>query len=387
MKIAILADNFPAPGRPRYVFVQQIVFALVDMGHQVSVIAPQSITHAWLRGEKLLPTHSVEKTMQSNTFDVYRPYDITFGNGHRWLYRLVKPFCERGINRSLSKIKPDILYGHFWHSAYKLKNFALKYKIPLFVACGEGDDAMEYLESTLSQGEKKQFVDLVKGVICVSSENQRLSVQLGLIERDKTIVLPNSVDTQQFRPYIEKDLYRKLHIEEDDFVVLFVGGFIKRKGPDKLVAAVESLNDKHIKLIFIGKPKGGDVVDPVSDQIVFKSSCDHEMLPPFYNIADVFVLPTLREGCSNAIIEALSCGVPVVSSDRSFNHDILHDENSILVDPESVEEIANAIFTLKNDRKLYNEKKTYVMAHCGQYNIKERARRIMEFIDKMLADK
>ncbi len=75
------------------------------------------------------------------------------------------------------------------------------------------------------------------------------------------------------------------------------------------------------------------------------------MIPNYICASDVFVLPTTAEGCCNAIIEAMGCGLPIVSSDRAFNYDILNEENSILVDPESVDEIDNAIIASPEQAK------------------------------------
>ena len=95
----------------------------------------------------------------------------------------------------------------------------------------------------------------------------------------------------------------------------------------------------------------------------------------------IFLLPTLKEGCCNAIVEALACGVPVVSSNRSFNEDILNVYNSILVDPENVDDIANAIARFKDDKEYYGKTKKYLLANANGYSITERAKRIVDFIN------
>lgn len=384
MKIALLASNFPSPGRPVYVFVQQLVIALVDLGHEVSVIAPQSLTHSIVRKEKILPKHNIEYTDKGNQFEVYRPYSVSFGNGKRWLYSICQKYNQRGLHKVLDKIKPDILYGHFWYSANKLKEYASKHKLPLFVACGEGDNALEDLVEKLSANEQNKLVDLVKGVICVSSENKRKCIEFGLAKEENVIVLPNCVDDSQFHPMDATLIREQLGVAENEFLIIFVGGFIKRKGPDRLMSAIEKLTDNEIKVIFIGKYREGDGINPTGENIVFKGTIDHDKLAQYINAADLFVLPTLKEGCSNAIVEALACGVPVISANLPFNDDILNENNSITINPENVDEIAEAIYKLKNDKKLYSTKKQYVTKNCNQYSIIERAKKIANFIESMI---
>lgn len=387
MKIAILADNFPAPGRPKFVFVQQLVFALVDIGHQVSVIAPQSITHALLRGERLLPRHKREQTSHGNCFDVYRPYDVSFGNGKQWLYNLTANLRKRGVQNALEQIQPEVLYGHFWHSAYKLKDYAIAHQLPLFVACGEGDNALEDLVAGLPPQEKQELVGAVAGVISVSSENKRKCIEFGLANEEQIIVLPNCVDTSLFYPQTNHNKRKELGVKESDFLIAFTGGFIHRKGAGRLAAAIEKIQQEDIKVIFIGQPMKGDSDIPQCPGIVYMGGVAHDQIPEYLCCADVFVLPTLKEGCCNAIVEALAMAIPVISADRPFNDDILDDSNSIRVNPMDIDAIANAILEMKNDRKIRMQMKLSLQQHHQKYSIHERAKHIVDFINSFIQNK
>lgn len=380
--IVILADDYPSAKRQVFVFVEQLVVALVDLGVKVSVIAPQSLTRFLFRGVKLLPLKCCNETVKGNHYMVYRPYCISFGNGRRALYKLAKMFNQRRLMKIINEIDPDILYGHFWHNALRLNTFSRKNSLPLFVACGEGDDALENLDKYTPKTVMKSFTDNVTGVICVSSDNKNRCLTLGLCDESKVIVLPNAADNMLFFPKRSEKKRKELGIEENDFVIAFSGAFIHRKGADRLAEAINKINDPHIKSIFIGKPLKGDMAMPSCKGIVFQGQLPHNLIPEYLNCADVFVLPTLKEGCSNAIIEALSCGIPVISSDRAFNYDILNEHNSVLIDPSNIDDIVSAICKMKLDTSFYFEKRKYTLEHSSDYSILERANRICQFIIK-----
>jgi len=380
MRLALLSPSFPSIGNPSFVFVQQLVFALVDQGVEVTVVAPQSLTHIMLRGSKLLNRVADEKTAKGNLFKVYRPYDFSFGNRLEWFTQFTNWVFNSQLNTILDNFKPDALYGHFWDTAYRLKKYALKHCLPLFVACGEGDNALEHLMETISPKNKDELVKAVKGVISVSSENKRKCIAYDLAKEEDIVVLPNCVDEFLFHPADGRELRRSLGVADDDFLILFVGGFISRKGSDRLSLAIDKLNDPHIRSIFVGRPFKGDEAIPTCKGIVYRGPLEHNLLPAYFNAADVFVLPTQNEGCSNAIVEALACGTPVISANRSFNADILNDQNAILVDPDDVDEIADAIVALRNDKDLLATKKQYANSQAHKFSIKERAAKISEFI-------
>jgi glycosyltransferase involved in cell wall biosynthesis len=100
----------------------------------------------------------------------------------------------------------------------------------------------------------------------------------------------------------------------------------------------------------------------------------------YLNAADVFVLPTLGEGCCNAIVEAMACGLPIISSDRPFNYDILNADNSIMVEPENIEAIAAAIHSLYIDSCKRQRLSEGSLLISNNLKLENRARRICEFI-------
>lgn len=383
-KLAIVANDYPAPNHMRLVFVQQLVEAILGQGIKASVIAPQSITHAIVHREKLLPRKACYTTPNGINYDVFRPYILTFGNG-AFMSSALNLLNNAIISRMLKKIGPNTLYAHFWSSALLVAPYARKEKKPLFVACGEGDNAIEEMIKTISDSRLKELSKTVTGVVSVSSENKRRCITFNLADSENIGVFPNCVDTELFKPVKKTDCRATLGISNNDFVIAFVGGFIPRKGPDKLAKAITEINDPSIKVLFIGKEFPGYPFDFNCPGVILKGAIEHNKLNTYLGAADIFVLPTQNEGCSNAIVEALAMGLPVISSRGAFNDDILDEFNSIRVDPNDINSIKGAILKLKGDPALLEQMKSYSESKHDSYSVKGRAKRIITFIYERLS--
>lgn len=377
--VVVVAGDYPARNHMRLVFVQQLVDAMVDHGTKITVVAPQSIVHALVHKEALLPRRTEGRSKNGTQYYIFRPYILTVGNRKR-LDFIIKLWNNLSINRLLRRINPDVLYTHFWSSALLVSSFTRKKSIPLFVACGEGDDALEEMSKCLSTNEKNTLKATVNGVISVSSENKRKCIEYNLVSPDRIEVFPNGVDINLFKKKDEVVFRTQLGASESDFLIVFVGGFISRKGPERLAQAISMINDPSIKVMFIGKPFSGYPFDFECPGIIFKGSVNHDNLPSYLNAADLFVLPTRKEGCCNAIVEALAVGLPVVSSDGAFNDDILDHRNSIRVNPDDVSAIRDAILKLKGCPELMKQMSEESKKRHQSYSIEERANRILKFM-------
>ena len=111
----------------------------------------------------------------------------------------------------------------------------------------------------------------------------------------------------------------------------------------------------------------------------------HDDLALFYNACDVFALPTRMEGCCNAIVEAVACGLPVVSSDRLFNRDILDETNAILIEPDDVDGLTEAIRKLRDDAALRGKLAAGSREMAKKLTIQRRGENILGFLNERAA--
>lgn len=374
--ICILSEGYPSPAHPVFTFVEELCQALSRQGVDVTVIAPQNWLYIKVRGGRLHPKYVEYCIEGGSSIKVFRPKILSFP----YRYPKLRCFCyEIGFYKALKRLKtkPDVIYGHFWNNAIGGYKYAKEYNVPLFCATGEGN--FDVLEPLLLSKHFSVLKDFISGVIAVSSLNKEISIRMGLTIDEKCEIIPNSINPLHFYKKDKKQLRKEYGLIESDFIVAFVGSFIHRKGHLRVCEAIDRIDDD-IKSFFIGSPQGSNYEEPHCNGILFKGCLQHDKIVDYLNMSDVFVLPTLNEGCCNAIIEAMACGLPVISSDKPFNYDILNIHNSILIDPNNIDEIANAIKVLKNDSVKREMLSMGALETAKELTIDNRARKVISFI-------
>ena len=159
-------------------------------------------------------------------------------------------------------------------------------------------------------------------------------------------VIPIGVNTTDLKNTELDPTYSReaLGILEDEIVLGFVASFHEVKHQMNMVGAMEKITqiNPNVKLIFLGnighenyfrKVKSAWQESPAKEHFIHIPFIDHSQLGEFLRqVVDIFILPTLQEGCSNAVIDALYCGLPMLLTDVGNASDIEHLESVTVVD-------------------------------------------------------
>jgi glycosyltransferase involved in cell wall biosynthesis len=215
---------------------------------------------------------------------------------------------------------------------------------PIVVGVGENRN-IDVCRSLYRLSKYNGLLSKITRFIAVSEIIKTKLTSLGISE-SKILLAPNGVDLAFFNSRGKHFCRSKYGIGEDDKVIAFVGRFTHDKGALRLVQAVDGIDN--VKVMFIGSGPQ----ELKSSAIVFKGSVPYTILPELLSCADIFALPTLHEGASNALIEAMAMGLPIISSDIPEIRLQCDPSCSILVDPMNIEELKAAIRSLVDNESM-----------------------------------
>lgn len=149
------------------------------------------------------------------------------------------------------------------------------------------------------------------------------------VPEDRIIIIYNGVDLERFNPEHRtkwlKDVKGDLSIPEGFRVLLFVGSDFERKGLGTLIRALPLVKED-LMLLIIGRGKTERYIAlskdlGVSERISFLGT--QKEMERFYAVADLFVLPTLYDPFSNATLEAMASGIPVITTKNNGAAEII----------------------------------------------------------------
>ncbi|WP_182870598.1 glycosyltransferase [Rhodopirellula sp. JC639] len=319
MKILSFSYCYPNQSNPTWgVFVQHRV-AAIGKRAEVRVVSPIPWFPLIARSQK--DPGPAEDHWCGLT--VYRPKFLctpkVFKSLDGKLYRRwIQPWFDQFVDR----FKPDVLDAHFvWPDGVGVAGLARRAKLPYSITLrGKLYPCLE------EASQRRQCVDaLVHAdlVISVDPRMAQVAEDLG-VGAERIKVIPNGVEIDRFRIGDRMEARRELGLPLDGRLIVTVAHLGQRKGHHETIAALEKLA-RDVNLVLVGGPGplGGDgnnlrqlaASHGVTDRLIIAGKQSHELIPKYYQAADISVLASWREGCPNAVLESLACGTPVVATD------------------------------------------------------------------------
>jgi len=171
-------------------------------------------------------------------------------------------------------------------------------------------------------------------IFAVAEALRKVAIDVG-VPPEKVRVIGNGVDSHTFRRVDRQGARRVLRLPSDAKVLISVGGLVERKGFHRVIASLPALRVRHPAIHYLvvgGASPEGDWTDRLKAQVkaLGLQDCVHfigplkpdELKGPL-SAADVFVLSTRNEGWANVFLEAMACGLPVVTTDVGGNREVV----------------------------------------------------------------
>jgi len=194
---------------------------------------------------------------------------------------------------------------------------------------------------------KRLSIKIWKNAKKVIANSLKLKELANSIVREQHIeVISNGVDIEEFKPIKNKKNSSPLKL-------ISTGRLIERKGYKYLIESITDIKD--VKLILIGdgnlKVKLEKLAKDHNISACFIGKKDHKEILQFLQKSDIFILPSLNEGMSNSILEAMAVGLPIITTDTGGSNELVKG-NGIIVRKASTADLKKAILFYINDKNL-----------------------------------
>lgn len=273
----------------------------------------------------------------------------------------------------------NVIHAHGFNASF-ITRLLVKVFNKRFIASTHTIYTMD--ENSLMARMVRWTLDSANRILALAEASKRELVKIGL-NPEGIETYTYWVNQEIFKP-IEKDEAKKKIGWEKMFVVLFVGRFIEVKGVDILIEVAKDM-DKDIYFAFAGDGPMSASIKKASESlgnVMFLGKISNLSLPIYYSAADILCVPSkYREGVSRVILEALSCGTPVVASNRGGIPEAIDDTVGILIEP-TVDNLRREIESLYQ----MPERLLKMQGQCREYAITRFSKKNAESIVRAYGD-
>lgn len=334
-KLLVLSSLFPSPTQPAAgVFVRERMFRVAKHVPLV-VLAPQ----AWFPFQGLIRRFRPHFRPSAPRFEimdgveVHRPLFLCFpGILKRFDGLLMAISCFFTARRLIHQHQLNVIDVHFGYPDGYAGSLLRRWLGTPMVLTLRGK---EERQARMAIGrELRRAVLSADRLITVSDALRRVALQFGADDR-KITVIGNGVDLEKFRPISQAAARAELGLPSNAKVLVSVGTLVERKGFHRVLDCMPELQLRHPNLHFLivgGAGPEGDIGARLRAQVQslglnesvhFLGAVRQDRMHVPLSAADVFVLATSYEGWANVFLEAMSCGLPVITTRVGGNSEVV----------------------------------------------------------------
>lgn len=297
------------------------------------------------------------------------------------------------LSKKINSFKPDLVHFlHFNHPANYKGNFIVTiHDLTLSVYSGK----QSFIERLAYEYIVKHAAKKSKAILTVSNYVAKDIAKTYDISKSKIYTTYNGVD-ESFRSITNSrtlvEIEKKYKLKSP--FILSVGQWRTHKNLSRLVRAFANLIKEnqfaHYNLAFVGKKDARDdefikLVDELglADNVIYSGFVEDKDLPAVYNLAKLFVFPSLSEGFGLPGIEAQACGTPVVSSDATSLPEVLG-AGAVYFNPQNVQDMTNSIKRVLLDPSLSQRLRDAGSSNAVKYTWDNCAESTLEVYRKIL---
>ncbi len=232
-------------------------------------------------------------------------------------------------------------------------------------------------------------------IVSVSSFTKNKIISLHQLQAEKCLVLNNCIDPFLQRPSVKKrsaDLVQRYSLQENDIVLLTLTRLSFRDRYKGYGYVLESLVEivavnKNIKYILAGgyKDSEKEYIDEMvarfglQDNVIVSGFLLEEELAAHFALADIYVMPSVKEGFGIVFVEAMYYGTPVIAGNADGSTDaLLQGKLGLLIEPDNPKAITEALQKMITNRKTYEPDHALLMDNFGYEHYKERLKEVLE---------
>ncbi|MFC1755706.1 glycosyltransferase family 4 protein, partial [Thermoproteota archaeon] len=300
-----------------------------------------------------LVTSSVGAYQEENISSLIKVYSLDIGKKEKRIHYQTNldlfsysHKCHSFCKKLLSKNPYDLSHAFF---GIPCGFIASRFNIPYIVSLRGSDvpffnERFDLLDRVLFQKLSRKIWRESKGVIANSQGLKDLACQAS--PEQTMSVIHNGVDCNDFLPLNDKAQSERIQL-------ISVGRLIDRKGHEYLIESLRDNNEFQLTIIGDGKKRDElqNLARDLNAPVLFLGYQKHQQIKKHLQSSDVFISASLNEGMSNSLLEAMACGLAVVTTDVGGSKELVSG-NGYVVKKGSPDAIHKALDNYKKDRML-----------------------------------